>query len=403
MCDFVLVRGRELALQAPPTLAATARAFSRALLVPLLAVFTAVIIGGIIIWITGGGEAPSEVQGWPGFLVASGLWRPILAYLGLVEGAFGSPRALSETAVWSAPYIYAGLAVALAFKGGLFNIGAEGQLALGALFSAWAGFALPGIVGPIPAFVHIPLAIVIGVAAGAVWGAIPGWLKARTGGHEVINTIMMNYIALLLSSYLLNGPWKDPNPLNVVAQTPAIAQSARIPPIFPDLRFHWGVVLAVVSAVVIYWLLYKTTLGFEIRTVGQNPNAARYAGISVERTIVLTMALSGALAGLAGTVEVVALNFGHTLSFNIGYGFDAIAIALLAKSHPLGVVPAAVLFGAMRSGATRMQFLTQVPADIISVIQALVLLFVAADPIIRYLYRIRASGERIVLTRGWGR
>lgn len=386
-----------------PSFSATARDASRALLIPLLAVFTAVVIGGIVIWVTSGGGAASEVDGWPAFLVDSGLWRPILAYMGLFEGAFGSSRALSETAVWSAPYIFAGLAVALAFKGGLFNIGAEGQLALGALFSAWAGFALPKILGPLPAFVHLPLAIVIGVTAGAAWGAIPGWLKARTGGHEVINTIMMNYLALLLSGYLLNGPWKDPNPLNVVAQTPAIAQSARVPPVFEGLRFHWGVILALLAAFAVYWLLYKTTIGFEIRTVGQNPSAARYAGIAVERTIVLAMTLSGALAGLAGTVEVVALNFGHTLSFNIGYGFDAIAIALLAKSHPLGVVPAAILFGAMRSGATRMQFLTQVPADIISVIQALVLLFVAADPIIRYLYRIRATGERIVLTRGWGR
>lgn len=376
---------------------------ARSLAIPVLSVFTAVIIGAIIIWLTGGGDPPSEVEGWPAWLVDSGAWRPIEAYLGLIEGAFGSPRALSETAVWSAPYIFAGLAVALAFKGGLFNIGAEGQLALGALFSAWVGFALPRVVGPLPIFVHVPLAIMGGVLAGSVWGAIPGWLKARTGGHEVINTIMLNYIALLLSSYLLNGPWKDPNPLNVSAQTPLIAASARIPPVFADYRFHWGVVLGVLMAFVVYWLLFKTTIGFEIRTVGQNPSAARYAGIAVERVVVLTMAISGALAGLAGAVEVVALNFRHTLSFNIGYGFDAIAIALLAKSHPLGVIPAAFLFGAMRSGATRMQFLTQVPADIISVIQALVLLFVAADAIIRYLYRIRATGERVVLTRGWGR
>jgi ABC-type uncharacterized transport system permease subunit len=385
-----------------PSPASIVREGARGLLVPLLAVFTAVVIGGVVIWLTGTGAAPSDVKGWPGFLVQSGLWRPLLAYLGLVQGAFGSRQALSETTVWATPYIFAGLAVALAFKGGLFNIGAEGQLALGALIAAWIGFALPGIIGPLPAIVHVPLALLGGALAGAFWGAIPGWLKARTGGHEVINTIMMNYLALLLSSYLLNGPWKDPDPSNVVAQTPPIAPSARLTPIFEGYRLHWGFILALLVAFAVYWLLWRTTLGFEIRTVGSNPKAARYAGIAVERMIVLTMALSGLLAGLAGANEVVALNYGHTLSFNIGYGFDAITIALLGKTNPFGVVLAAILFGALRNGATRMQFLTQVPIDIISVIQALILLFVAADAIVRFLYRIRARGTKLVLTRGWG-
>jgi simple sugar transport system permease protein len=363
---------------------------------------TAVVVGGLIIWLTSTGPAPSEVADWPAWLVQSGLWRPLLAYAGLVEGAVGSPQALSETAVWATPYIFAGLAVALAFKGGLFNIGAEGQLALGALIAAWIGFGLPRLVGPLPAAVHVPLALLGGAAAGAAWGAFPGWLKARTGGHEVINTIMLNYLALLLASFLLNGPWKDPNPLNVVAQTPLIAESARLAPILPDYRLHWGLPLALLTALVVYWVLWKTTIGFEIRTVGANPSAARYAGIGVGRTIVLSMALSGLLAGLAGGVEVVALNHRQTLSFNIGYGFDAITIALLGRTHPAGVVAAALLFGAMRNGATRMQFLTQVPVDIISVIQALILLFVAADAIVRWLYRLRAEGDRLVLTRGWG-
>jgi simple sugar transport system permease protein len=195
---------------------------------------------------------------------------------------------------------------------------------------------------------------------------------------------------------------KDPSPLNVVARTPEIAASARIPPIFPDLRVHWGFVLAILVGVIIWWLLWKTTLGFEIRTVGSNPDAAKYAGINVKRTIVLTMAISGALAGLAGAIEVTALNYRHELGFSIGYGFDAIAIALLGKTNPFGVILAAILFGAMRNGGTRMQFLTQIPVDIISVIQALILLFVAADAIIRYIYRIRLREERVVLTRGWG-
>jgi simple sugar transport system permease protein len=353
------------------------------LLIPFLAIVTAIVLGGIII---------ASVRG-----------NPFLAYYGLVQGSFGSAKALSETAVWATPYIFAGLAVALAFKGGLFNIGAEGQLALGATVSALIGYALPDWLGiDIPAMIHLPLTILVGITAGAFWAAIVGFLKAYTGGHEVINTIMMNYIALNTISYLLNGPMKDRDPNNVIARTPLIAESARMPEIFEGLRVHWGFVLALLTAFIIWWLLNKTTLGFEIRTVGANPDAAKYAGINVKRTIIVTMTLSGLLAGMAGALEVTGLNFRHELGFSIGYGFDAIAIALLGKSHPLGVVLASILFAAMRNGATRMQFLTQLPVDLISVLQALILLFVAADAIIRYLYRIKAKGERVVLTRGWG-
>ncbi len=352
-------------------------------LVPILAVLTAFVVGGIVIAIAGG--------------------NPISAYLGLLEGAFGSTKALSETSVWASPYIFAGLAVALAFKGGLFNIGAEGQLALGAVASAWVGYALPGLLGiKLPTIIHLPITVLAGIIAGGIWGAIPGWLKARTGGHEVINTIMMNYIALNMVSYLLNGPMKDPNPLNVIARTPEIAESARFTPIFSGYRMHWGFILAIIVAILVWFLLWKTTLGFEIRTAGANPDAGKYAGVNVGRTIVLSMTLSGMLAGMAGAIEVTALNYRHELGFSIGYGFDAIAIALLAKSHPLGVILSAILFGAMRNGGTRMQFLTQIPVDVISVIQALILLFVAADAIVRFIFRIKAREERVVLTRGWG-
>lgn len=366
--------------------ASTLKQLLNSLLVPFLSIVTAVVLGGLIIKVAGG--------------------NPIAAYKGLVQGAFGSPKALSETAVWATPYIFAGLAVAFAFKGGLFNIGAEGQLAFGAVVAALIGYALPGWLHmSLPAYIHIPLAVGLGMLAGAIWAAIPGALKAYTGGHEVINTIMMNYIALNITSFLLNGPMRDPDPMNLSARTPEIAQSARIPPLFPNnplLRVHWGFVLALVVAVIIWWLLWKTTLGFEIRTVGANPDAAKYAGINVKRTIILTMAISGALAGLAGAIEVTALNYRHELGFSSGYGFDAIAIALLGKSNPYGVILAAILFGAMRNGATRMQFLTQIPVDIISVIQALILLFVAADAIIRFIYRIRVREEQVILTRGWG-
>jgi simple sugar transport system permease protein len=238
--------------------------------------------------------------------------------------------------------------------------------------------------------------------AGALWAAVVGFLKAYTGAHEVINSIMMNYIALNTVSFLLNGPMKDRDPNNVIARTPLIAEGARIPAIFEGLRIHWGFIFALLVAYLVWWLLNKTTLGFEIRTVGSNPDAAKYAGINVKRVLITTMAISGMLAGLAGTIEVTGLNYRHELGFSQGYGFDAIAIALLGKSHPLGVVLASILFAAMRNGATRMQFLTQMPVDLISMLQAFILLFVAADAIIRYIYRIKAQGERVVLTRGWG-
>jgi ABC-type uncharacterized transport system permease subunit len=352
-------------------------------LIPFLAILTAVILGGFIIKAVGG--------------------NPFLAYEGLIEGSLGSKKALSETAIWATPYIFAGLAVALAFKGGLFNIGAEGQLAVGAVFSSLIGYALPEWLGfDLPTIIHLPLAILFGMLMGGIWAGIVGALKAYTGGHEVINTIMMNYIALNTTSFLLNGIMKDKSPTNVIARTPLIDESARIPAIFEGLRVHWGFVLALLVAFLVWWLLNKTTLGFEIRTVGLNPDAAKYAGINVKRTIILTMMLSGALAGLAGSIEVTGLNYRHELGFSIGYGYDAIAIALLGKSHPLGVVLASFLFAAMRNGATRMQFLTQLPVDLISMLQALILLFVAADVIVRYIYRIKSKGERVVLTRGWG-
>ncbi len=352
-----------------------------ALAVPVLAVVTALLVGGAIIALAGR--------------------DPLLAYAALWEGCCASPRALSETLVWATPYVFTGLAVALAFHGGLFNIGAEGQLALGALVAAWLGYALPGLAGPLPAAVHLPLVLLGGTLAGAAWGAIPGWLKARTGAHEVINTIMLNYVALLAVSYLLNGPLRDPSPLNVIARTPEIALSARLPRLAPDLRLHAGLLLALLAAAAVWWGLYRTPLGFAIRAVGANPAAARTAGMPVGGLVVAALALSGALAGLAGAVEVAGLNYRHELGFSLGYGFDAIAIALLARVHPLGVVPAALLLGALRNGAARMQFLASVPVDLVVVLEGLILLFVAAEVLVRRLYRLPPAGAPLVFTRGW--
>jgi general nucleoside transport system permease protein len=353
------------------------------LLVQALAVLTALALGAVLIWVTGG--------------------DPVLAYLGLWEGSLGRADSLSETAIWAVPYILAGLAVGLAFRGGLFNIGAEGQLSVGALAAAWVGYRLTGLPWPL----HMLVAILGGVVVGGLWAGIAGVLKARTGAHEVITTIMLNYVALLGAGYLLSGPLKDPNPFVVVAQTPKVLESARIPVLIEGYRLHWGIGLALVMVWACWWLLFRSTIGFAIRTVGLNAAAARFAGISVGGTIVLTMLLSGGLAGLAGAIEVLGVNYYHTPAFSSGYGFDSIAVALLARSHPLGVVPSALLFAGLRAGATRMQFVSQIPIDVISIIQGIVLLLVAADELVRRLYhlggRAGAPSSQPTVARGWGR
>jgi simple sugar transport system permease protein len=347
-----------------------------ALAIPLLAVLTALALGAVVIVATGGDA--------------------LRAYQGLWEGSLGDPRSISDTLVWATPYMFGGLAVGLAFKGGLFNIGVEGQIGLGSLAAVYVGYAVTNVPYPL----HLILALVAGCLAGAAWGAIPGLLKAKTGAHEVIVTIMLNYVAIQVTSFLVSGPMKDPNPLIANAQTPKILQSARLPPLLPDpqYRVHWGFFLALLAAAGVWWLLRNSTIGFEIRTVGANPYAARYAGVWVGRAIVVTMALSGMLAGLAGALEVVGLNYYHTAGFSVGYGFDSIAVALLGRSDPLGVIPSALLFGALAAGASRMQFLSQIPIDIIKLVQALVLIFVAAPALIRWLYRVQVPREAEAVT-----
>ncbi len=299
-----------------------------------------------------------------------------------------------ESLVQSTPYIFAGLAVALGFRVGLFNIGAEGQLYVGALATVWLATSLKGW----PAILHIPVSLLAGAAAGGIWGMIPGWLKAKTGAHEVINTIMMNYIAFRLSEYLLNGVLADPNKVTPISAP--IEKSAWLPRFFEDPnRFHLGFFIALLMAYLVYLLLFKTTWGFELRTVGSNPSAARYAGMNIVRSAVITMFLSGALAGLAGANEVLGVNHNLGVAFSSGYGFDSIALALLGNSHPLGVVLAALLFGFLRNGAIQMQLSAGIPIDIISVLQALILAFIAAPAIIRTIYRLKepkSAGELVI-------
>jgi simple sugar transport system permease protein len=358
---------------------------SRSFLVPILAIFTAFVLGGVIIWATTGDIM--KVIGERG------------AFAGLWNGAFGRPQYIADTLTKATPYIFAGLAVALAFKCGLFNIGAEGQFAVGAVTAAFVGYSLQGL--PFP--VHLLLSLLAGLAAGMAWGAIPGVLKAYRGAHEVIITIMLNYIALILVQYLLGGPMKDRSPTNPgLARTPLIADESRLPMLFQgtEWEMHSGIVLALLAAVAVYIFLTRTTWGFEIRTVGANPHAARYSGMSVARSTILAMGLSGLLAGAAGTMVVTGEVHRHELGFGSGYGFDSIAIALLGRTHPFGVVGAAFLFGALQSGAGAMQLNTQISGSIIAVVQGLVLLFVAADVIIIWLFRLRTKSVGRTLALG---
>ncbi|MCC7449733.1 MAG: ABC transporter permease [Anaerolineae bacterium] len=340
---------------------------------------------------------------------------PIKAYGGLLQGAIGTDSSIVRSLIKMAPLILAGLAVAFAFKGGLFNIGAQGQLVVGALLSAWVGFALEGL----PPAIHIVLSLLAGLVGGALWGMIPGLLKAFTGAHEVISTIMLNYVATLLLEWAVSPARTaaPPGPLAfcktvgscAIGQTPEILPSAMLPNLYRSAgsnpeALHIGVFLAILVAFVIYILVYRTTFGFELRMVGLNPSAARYSGINVARMTVLTMMIAGGLAGLAGAIQTLGVNYRFQVNQSLSIGFDSIAVSLLASNNPLAIIPSALLFGAMSAGGTQMQSASRVPVDLIQVIQALILTFVAADQIIRSLYRIRAgkTSEKVKLSTGWG-
>lgn len=355
----------------------TLKTIWRAISVPLGAVILAAAIGAVILLVSGA--------------------NPIEAYAALLKGAFGSPEAIRRTFEKATPLIFSGLAVAFAFKAGLFNIGAQGQLLFGALTAAVIGFGVQGL----PPILHAALALLVGGIAGALYGAIPGALKVYTGAHEVITTIMLNYIAINITDYFADGPLKDTSPGNIVARTPLILDSAWIPT-YGSIPLGFGI--AIIAAVIIWWLLWKTTTGFEIRTVGLNPDAARYAGMRVAFTVILTMVISGFLAGIGGAVETLGVVGRYQPGFNVGLGFDGITIALLGRTHPFGVIPAAILVGAMKAGSSQMQFSAGVAKEITDVIQALILFFVAADMIVRKVFRIKeVEEEGPALSTGWGK
>ena len=405
---------------APPAGPARRGGLSRTtqgLLLPALAVLTAFIVGAFVIVLTDFellalwasdpiaaiGASWASITATYGALLNGSIGNPALLFSAIVtldgEALRSALVPLSETIISATPLILTGLSVALAFRVGLFNIGAEGQLYLGSLFAVIVGFSITGM----PWYIHLPLAVGAGFVGGALWGFIPGILKARTGAHEVIVTIMLNYVAYNLIGWALRTELVQREGRSD-AISKVVEPSAALVPIIDGLRANWGIVIALAAAVVVWWLLFRSTKGFEWRAVGFNPRAARYAGMSISWSIVSSMVIAGGLAGLAGAA--VILGGSRTLSpgFSPGYGFDGIVVALVGNTRPLGVVAAALLFGALRAGATPMQAATGTPLDLVVIIQALVILFIAAPALVRAIFRIkvvRTTGTE-VFAKGWG-
>lgn len=364
------------------------RTFSaQAVLVPLYAILLALAVAGAVIILVGS--------------------NPLEAYWALLRGMFGSTDRINASLGRSTPFIGAALAVAFAFRAGLFNIGAEGQLLVGATTAAWVGTF--SFLADVPGPIAIPLIILAGAAGGGIYGGIPGFLKAKTGAHEVIVTIMLNNIAILIVRWLVSS--QDPVILRdaraSVPRTAPLPDSARLPEVIstsPPL--HLGFFIAIALCAVVWFILRRTTFGFVVRTVGTNANAARYAGMGVNGTLITVMALSGAFAGVAGAGEITGTSGFLSPGTFAGIGFDAIAIALLARANPYAIILTSLLWGSMLSGAGLMQQESGLSVDAVRIVQALVLLFVAADVIVRTIFRVRREGatalETTQITAGWG-
>ena len=335
------------------------------ILIPLAAVFMALVIGAVIMMATS--VAPATI---------------LRSFVAMADGSVGSINAISETLTASIPLVLAGLGIGLAFRAGLFNIGAEGQMVIGGLAAAIASFSITGL----PMAIHMPLVLVIGLIFGGIYAAIAGFLRAATGAHEVISTIMLNLISFRLLDYLLRQPFiqkegrSDPI-------SKAVLDTAELPRLLsfidPNLRLHLGLFLMLGAVALVYWLLFRSKLGFAFRISGENPDAARYAGIRAGMTIVIAMAIAGGLAGLAGAAQVTGVLGRATPGFTAGIGFDAIAVALLGRSHPVGILLAGILFGALEAGGRQMQVDAGVSIDMISIIQALIIIFVAAPLLVK--------------------
>ena len=307
------------------------------------------------------------------------------SYVALVVGSVGSVNAISETLTAATPLVLAGLGMAIGFRAGLFNIGAEGQLLIGGMAAVVVGFSFAGM----PAYIHLPLALLAGAVAGGLYASIAGWLRAATGAHEVISTIMLNLISYRLVDYFLRLPVVQregrADPISK-----SVLDSAELPRLLewidPNLRLHSGLIVMLAAVFFVHWILFKTTFGFEFRASGANPEAARYAGMRSGLIIVIVMAFAGAMAGLAGANQTLGVLGRATPGFSAGIGFDAIAVALLGRSHPYGVLLAGLLFGALEAGGRQMQVDAGVSIDLIAIIQALIIVFIAAPLLVRKIF-----------------
>lgn len=367
-------------------------------LITVLAVVAAIVIGGLLIIVTN-----DAVQEASKYFFARPLdtleaaWAVFTgAYSALFRGAVYNTNAdtflaaikpLGETLRFAAPLIAAGLGVAVAFRVGLFNIGGRGQMLIAAGAAGWIGFSLQ-----LPWFIHLPLAVVAGIVGGALWGGLAGFLKARTGAHEVILTIMLNYVAFYLISWMLSTQGLLQAPGQVNEKTAPMEPTAVFPNIFGSAsNLHWGFVVVILATFVVHWLMERSSLGFKLRAVGHNPHAARVAGINVKLMYVVVMLISGGLMGLAGANQVLGtVKTGFGAGIDSGIGFDAITVALLGRSKSWGVFAAGILFGALKAGSYTMQSTpgVQVPIDIVLVIQSFIVLFIAAPPLVRAIFRL---------------
>ncbi|HOB58306.1 MAG TPA: ABC transporter permease [Rhodoglobus sp.] len=373
-------------------------------MISFLAVVLALVAGGILIAFT-----DKDVQAAAGYFFSRpadtfrAIWDAVSgAYVALFQGSiynFRRPgfadgiKPLTETLTFATPLIAAGLGVAVAFRAGLFNIGGRGQMLVAAGAAGYVGFAWP-----LPFGIHLIVAVAMGMLAGAIWGGIVGLLKARTGAHEVIVTIMLNYVAYYLIAFLLRTPGALQAPGSTNPKSPAMLPTAVFPELFgPKYNLHLGFLFAIAATVWVWYLINRSNLGFQFRAVGENPNAARVAGMNVKNIYVYAMLISGALVGLAGVAQVLGtVTTGFTQGIDAGIGFDAITVALLGRSKPIGVFFAGILFGALKAGGYSMQAAQGVPIDIVLVVQSLIVLFIAAPPLVRAIFRLPVPGTRAI-------
>ncbi|HEX8970672.1 ABC transporter permease [Oryzihumus sp.] len=386
--------------------------YGNPVVVTVLALIAAMIVGAVLIAIADPATqaaskyffaAPADTlnAGWSAIISAytalfqGAVFNPHTASDGTLSGLFGP---LSETLVSATPLILGGLSVGLAFRAGLFNIGGQGQIIMGAVAAGYVGFAWS-----MPPVLHVLVAIIAGIIGGAIWGGLAGFLKARTGAHEVITTIMLNYIAYNFLAYLLSLRGFQRPPYGQAISN-VVKDTARLPHLLGSgLRVHAGLLIALLAAAGVWWLLTRSTLGFQLRAVGANQFAARTAGMSVERSYTTVMLIAGGLAGLAGVSQILGTNSAITQDIDAGFGFDAITVALLGRATPLGTVLAGLLFGALRAGGVQMQSSTGTPVDLVLVVQALIVLFIAAPSLVRSVFRLKAAPTSVTQTmaKGW--